>query len=430
MPVIGKPERLFFDCFPRVVRAGSKTAVSIRPRHEHCRFRAGLAHTISVTPAEGTRDGSMASAVFTPAPVEGSLVFEAAFPEEQEYVVSVGDPADGNKPFLEFRLYALREDLFRLRPFKGDFHVHSSRSDGREGPAYVAAAGRRIGMDFMAVTDHRLYEPSLEAIRSLEGLPTDFRLYPGEEVHAPGNPVHIVSFGARRGITELFATEEYADGVRALERTLGEIPEAMRRPIAASVWCFRRIRDEGGLAVFCHPYWFYHGRYDVPTAITEILMEKAPFDALELIGGYHLHEIESNALQVLLYGEERARGRRVPIVGASDSHGCERNELFGWYYTIVFSPSPGLSDVKEAVKDLRSVAVEALPSRTPCAHGPRRLAQFAQFLLRAVLPDHDEICAEEGRCLMDAVSGEPDAPARLERIRGRAAQFLRRIYGA
>jgi len=430
MPVIGKPEHLFFDLFPRVVRAGSKTAITIRPRHDHCRFQAGLVYPVSVTPAEGLRDGSRTAPAFSISPGEGSLAFEAAFPEEQEYVVLVGDPADGGKPFLEFRLYALREDLFRLRPYKGDFHLHSTRSDGREGPAYVAAAGRKIGMDFLAITDHRLYAPSLEAIRALEGLPTDFRMYPGEEVHAPDNPVHIVNFGARRGITELFTTEEYAEGVRALQKTLPKVPEALRGAAAASIWCFRRIREEGGLAVFCHPYWFYHGRYDVPTELTALLMEMAPFDALELIGGYHLNEVESNALQVLFYNEERARGRRIPIVGASDSHGCERNTLFGWYYTIVFSPSPALPDVLEAVKDLRSVAVEALPSQLPRAHGPMRLAQFSQFLLRAVFPDHDAICGVEGQIMLEALEGDPQAAQRLSGLRSRPADFLKRVYGS
>jgi len=34
-----------------------------------------------------------------------------------------------------------------------------------------------------------------------------------------------------------------------------------------------------------------------------------PFDAFELIGGFHPYELDSNTLQVARYHEERAQGR-------------------------------------------------------------------------------------------------------------------------
>ena len=84
-----------------------------------------------------------------------------------------------------------------LSPYKGDLHIHSNRSDGREPPAHVAARCRQIGLDFVALTDHHQYAPSLEAIAAFTAAPVDLALYPGEEVHAPGNPIHIVNFGGR-----------------------------------------------------------------------------------------------------------------------------------------------------------------------------------------------------------------------------------------
>ncbi|MEG2076134.1 MAG: hypothetical protein RRY34_06490, partial [Victivallaceae bacterium] len=66
-----------------------------------------------------------------------------------------------------------------------------------EAPIYVAARYREAGFDFMAVTDHHRYAPSLEAINFWQNKPIELKLFPGEEVHAPGNPVHIINFGSK-----------------------------------------------------------------------------------------------------------------------------------------------------------------------------------------------------------------------------------------
>ena len=260
-------------------------------------------------------------------------------------------------------------------------------SDGKESPAFLAASCRKIGLDFMAITDHRQYAPSLEAIRAFEGIDTDLRIYPGEEVHPPNNPVHIVNFGGSFSVNELFQSQAYASEVAAWERELTDVPSGGdRHSLASCIWCFRKIREAGGLGVFCHPYWFYRHRFDVPQYLTDLLFEHQPHDALELIGGFHSNETESNMLQVARYHEERAKGRRIPIVGASDSHGCEQAELFGWYYTIVFAESPDLPDLIEGIRGLNSVAVEGLPNEQTRAFGPFRLVKYAQFLIREILP--------------------------------------------
>lgn len=69
---------------------------------------------------------------------------------------------------------------------------------------------------------------------------------------------------------------------------------------------------------------------------------------------------DSNTLQIARYHEERVRGRNVPLVGGSDAHGCENSSLFGWYYTIVFSPSFEQKEIIESIKGRYSVAVEAM----------------------------------------------------------------------
>ena len=95
------------------------------------------------------------------------------FEGEQEHVLFVEEIWGKNRRSVgEFRLYSAQPDLFGRKPYKGDIHMHSHRSDGRESPGYVAGCCRRIGLDFMALTDHRKYKPSLEAQQAYAGIST------------------------------------------------------------------------------------------------------------------------------------------------------------------------------------------------------------------------------------------------------------------
>lgn len=421
-----------FAAFPRVLRAGRDANLVLRPTASGARLPDGAAWRVIMRPMGGlpgqTRHAEPATTVARA--VAGALNVRFPFPVEQEYSLHLECPEGEGKGNAEVRVYALEADLFARRPRKGDFHIHSARSDGGEEPAHVAGACRRIGMDFMALTDHRQYAPSLEAIAAFAGTGADLRIFPGEEVHSPDTPVHIVNFGGSRGISDLFATDRYRDEVRqraaALAPALPAGTDAMA--YAACEWCFETIRQAGGLAIFCHPYWVCRSRYDVPFALTDLLLDRQPFDALEVIGGYFAFESESNHLQVARYHAEQAKGRRIPIVGASDAHGCERPELFGWYYSIVFPVSPDLADVTAAVRGLNAVAVEAMPGLAPRAFGPPRLVLYAQFLLRHVLPDHDALCAEEGRLMVAHAGGDTGAAGVLRTLSGRVDRLYDELW--
>ena len=420
----------YYSVSPRIVPAGSAARISVRPLFGHVAFQEDETLQAMLVPCEGTA-GQMSRGERERVEVRvrgGALEIPCQFGGEQEYLLALERQG---RPLAEFRLFALEADLFARRPYKGDFHLHTHYSDGVESPAYVAAACRKIGMDFMAITDHGQYKPSLEAMRAFAGLEIDLRIYPGEEVHPPENPVHMLNFGGSFSINEQFAGEEYRRGVERIAAGLADFPAGFDRYAYAScVWCFEQIRAGGGVGVFCHPYWFARQRYDVPLALTDQLFARQPYDALELIGGYHRIEIESNTLQVARYHEERANGKRIPIVGVSDSHGCETGALFGWYYTITFAASTDLPDLAGAIRELYSVAVEALPGETARAYGPFRLVRYAQFLMREILPAHDALCQEEGRLMLAHAAGDTGAAAALEGLKGRAARLFERDWGA
>lgn len=431
-------ENHYFDVHPKIVRAGRQTDITIRSlfADDLLDNEAGVAnYRLSIYPIGGRRGQTVETTPDCPPLklVNEGLQVQYTFASEQEYVLHV-EFLSGDQTIQvgEFRVYALEDDLFTRRPYKGDLHLHSRRSDGQESPAYVAGACRRIGLDFMAVTDHRRYEPSLEAIEAYRDADTDLRIYPGEEVHLPDAPVHIVNFGGSFSVNDFFAADKkaaYYAEVQALADALVDFPAAVDRyPYAACAWCYDKIRESGGLGIFCHPYWFTRHCFDVPETLTDLLFERQPFDAFEVIGGYQRFEAESNILQTARYYEERARGKRLPVVGVSDAHGCETGELFGWYFTIVFAPSLDLPDLVQSIKDLYSVAVEALPGTMPRAHGPFRLVRYAQFLLREILPQHDELCIEEGRLMLAHIASDERAAGVLRAYKGRTMALYDHLW--
>ena len=370
-----------------------------------------------LTPAEFRRTENGGLAVTVTTPVEG------------EYTIRL-DVADGTGEFVEkavFSIYALRDDLYRLTPYKGDFHMHSTASDGVHSPEYVAASCRKTGFDFMALTDHRLYEPSLVAQKAMAEFGCDMLVTPGEEVHLPDNGVHIINFGGRSSINKL-ATDDERAYFAAVDEYMKTVPkrfdEVTRFQVAASEWAFDRIRDCGGVAMFCHPYWRPRSHNYIGEDAIDLLLERRRFDVLEVIGGFESFEYEGNLLSVARWREETAKGRTIPVAGVSDSHDCDTS-LTGWYYTIVFAEELSFESIAAAIRSDRSVAVHCPPGNFPLVVGSFRLTRFAYFLLREVYPAHDELCRVEGEIMLRDLAGEEaDARGELARRRGAVAAFL------
>lgn len=429
----------YFRIYPKVVKTNQKSTITVEPLFEHNRFKDNSEYEINCYPADIPYDKNGKSLKYFKKikPIDGVITITQLFEGEQEYIFIINEIVEGKeKSILRFHVYSVEEDLFERSPFKGDMHMHSFRSDGSESPAYVAASCRKIGLDFMALTDHGQYKPSIESQEAFKAIDVDLRIYRGEEVHPPENPLHIINFGGSFSVNELFKdNDKYHSEVNELKTQLGDIPENVDEyEYASSVWVFNKIREAEGLGIYCHPYWSFVHRdckqgYYISSGLISHLFDMQPYDAFELLGGYSIEEADSNTLQVARYNEERAKGQIIPIVGVTDAHGCDNGQLFGWYYTIVFSPSAELPELIHNIKDLYSVAVEALPGCPPKVYGPFRLVKFALFLIREVMPAHDAMCFEEGRLMLDYISGDSSASNRLKEIKGQTAAYMNRIYG-
>ncbi|MCX8063834.1 MAG: hypothetical protein N3G21_01515 [Candidatus Hydrogenedentes bacterium] len=430
------PDR-YFQVIPRIVPADKESTIKIISRFEHFP-KPFHSYKVTYTPVGKyvEKSGWVKPVAEDIIPENNTFVFTKFFEYEQEHTIKLEEITPDNKvkEIGVFHIYSLKPDLFSLRPYKGDFHMHSFRSDGRESPGYVAGACRRAGLDFMGLSDHRNYSASLEAIKLFEGLPIDLKIYPSEEVHPPDNPVHFISFGAREGITELYKDDEtkYREEVKAIMESVGELPYGVDRfHYASCIWTFEKIRERGGLGVFAHPYWRPSNTNYIPYALVDYLFETKIFDAVELISGFgwdELQQVDVNNLQLSKYIEMKAKGYKVPVVGISDSHGCEIHDMFGRYYTICFSKSLELNELINAIKEEMSVAVETPAGQLPRAFGVHRLVMYSHFLLRYVFPIHDEMCFEEGRLMIEYAGGNKDVVKQLGLLKGQVERFYSQVW--
>lgn len=427
-----KHELANYEIFPKIVAADVNTRLTIRPLGRHAAFASGAEYLVRFLPMCETNEGRKAEyARITLLSDDGSLTFEHAFPGEQAHIIRVFrlpvKDEERDKPVGNFMVYSLQPDLFALRPYRGDFHVHTCESDGTEAPAIVAANYRKNGFDFMAITDHHRWKPSIEAIKAYAGQPVDLRLFPGEEIHPPENHVHMVNFGGSSSINEIFDNDRarYEREVSKIMLDL-EVPEGINGyEYASCLWVFDQIRQAGGLGIYCHPYWIANV-YHVSEQFSDLIFKNKPFDAFELLGG---HEVHSNNIQTAYYQEARSQGLQIPIVGSSDSHGSEDAMWFNWFFTLAFTENLELDSIRKAIMSLNSVAVEHYPGEAFRVYGPFRLVKYGDFLLNEYFPLHDELCVEEGRLMKAYSCGDQDAMELLRRLQGRTAALLRRCFG-
>ncbi len=435
-----KLELTNYDIFPKVFKCDTPVEVTIKPLGLHVAFSGE--YTIQVRAFnEGNSQryperNNLKEYPVTPCE-DGCLRFTHTYKDEQEHYVDI--VKDG-KRVVRLSVYSLHEDLVGRYPFRGDLHMHTTRSDGNQAPAIVAANYRKNGYDFLAMTDHDSYYPSLEAINAYKDVPIEYNLVTGEEIHLEGNDIHIVNFGGKYSVNALMpgdhhidvgdgkdlrsldgecpdviSVEEYKKQVNELAETL-DIPDGIEKfTYASCVWIFNHIKKADGLGIFAHPYWLQNVLH-VPESLTEYIMATQPFDAFEVLGGENY--FEQNGWQTIRYYEDRAKGRRYPIVGSTDSHSSVHNRNALIASTIVFAPENTREGIVYSIKDFYSVAVDSISTELRIV-GEMRFVRYATFLLREFFPLHDELCFEEGRLMKDYTCGEEGAEETLRFISGR-----------
>lgn len=438
-----------YDIFPKVILVHKTERITIKPLGEHVAF-SGDYRIVILSMAHGLKehyaDRDNYRELSASPDADGCIRFSVSFPEESEYLIRL---MRGEKTIVELSVYALEEDMRGRYPYRGDLHMHTFRSDGAQSPAVVAANYRRYGYDFTVISDHGRYYPSLEAIDAYRDVPIGMAIVEGEEIHLPGNDIHIVNFGSdysvnglldctdqsresdRRAVIDnpppVLTEAAYRAEVDALMETL-DIPEGIEKyNYASCVWAYNHIRNGGGLGIYPHPYWKCDGPYHVPETLGEYLTKTHPFDAFEVLGGENY--FEQNGFQILRYYEDRAKGIQYPIVGSTDSHNSilEDNRNAMICSTLVFAAENEKHALISAIREEYSVAVDTI-SREYRLVGDFRLVKYARFLLDEFTPLHDELCFEEGRLMKAWAAREEDAREGLRFISGRMEKLYKKYF--
>ena len=177
--------------------------------------------------------------------------------------------------------YAAAKDSAALRDvpgwYRGDLHCHTYHSDAKGAPATLAENARRIGLDFLAVTDHnttsqwRYFGPASTA----------------ELVFVPG--MEVTTY---RGHANIFGLSEWIDFRLAGSHDL----EALTT----------EARKQGALISVNHDKEPLPWDYDYPA-----------MDCMEV---YHGHWLTGNDHVLRTYDRLLGEGRRMSLIGGSDYH--------------------------------------------------------------------------------------------------------------
>lgn len=373
-PVRQECELVIRSVFPVCIDSKEEYSISIKP------FSGLRCYGMRNTGYIPTKDDELFFAKRHPLTIINEhLVMNIRLPQEDCYICQL---YIGEERVKKLEIYALEHDLFMKTPYKGDNHLHTCMSDGMDSPMYMAAAACRNGYDYCVITDHMRREPSLIAQNFFTPLVKEFLVISGEEVHSPGNPVHIINLGGNESVND-WCREHEAEYSAAVSQEMDSISEPMtetdRYATAASQVIFDRIREVNGVAVLCHPNWILENGFNEHEDITDYLFDHKRFDALELIAG-GAHEVGTQ-MQLSYYNN----CSNMPILGNSDAHGCFACKTGLGYHTIVFAEKLTEEAIKDSIRAGFTVAVDE--NRF---YGDYRLVKYAYFLQRNYFPNHQK----------------------------------------
>lgn len=287
----------------------SEQVIAIRPKYQFVKFSGK--YLVSIYPRyqfnyESERQGAYYES-FEVCAWEDELKFKACFGAEEEYIIHIEPESEAGKTIqaVVTSVYALRADLYNKRVMKGDLHLHTSFSDGLESPDHRAMQAWKKGFDFIAITDHNGYHSSAYLINKMKKCPNNMVFIRGEEVHAAGCPVHILSLGASHAIAPQVTNidESQQEILSALvEKYQGVLDSSVDwGAFVSAMDVFNKIRAAGGISILCHIYWdavdgIAHKRMGAPEQLINALVEHRMFDAFEITSGALANDLKANYL--------------------------------------------------------------------------------------------------------------------------------------
>lgn len=431
-----------YSVFPAVVRADADATIRIHPLGENTAFLHNVTYTVEIRGVETFCSDyahlPVATYHITPN-ADGDLEITHHFCGEQKHAITLKRPEEDlsatphraithRKKRLEnataaLQVYSLSEDLYGMRCFKGEVHCHTYESDGIQDVCHTVGNYRCAGYDFLAITDHYITMGAEKAQRLFDSAPVDMTLLLGEECHVPTEQIHAIHIGGKESVNAYYRNnpERAEQEMLAIEAALQIPAHINRRDYAWRVWIARKAREFGGISILAHPHWIWFDTYFMASAITQQLLADGVYDALDITD-------QDADTTVALWAEMQAQGHRIPIVGCTDSHYTDANNPqrpARGGYTLVFAPNRNEESILSAIRNGRSVAVNATgdPERV---QGPYRLVKFARFLLDNYYPVYMRLCHSQGVLMAEYTA---DSDPLLRALNERSETFTHTFFG-
>lgn len=220
----------------------------------------------------------------------------------------------------------MKEKCFWLLPqegtdYKANLHCHTVLSDGQLTPEQIKEAYKKEGYSIVAFTDHNKYAWHKQLddadFMSIAALEVNVDQYPRNGQDWPEQKVYHFNFYDTRP-----AKREEGAAIPLPERRYGDMEY-----LNGYIW---RMREEGFLACYNHPYWSLQDCRDYQQLMGLWAMEIYNHGCeQEGFYGYHPQA----------YDEMLRAGGRLCAVAADDNHdmepiGAVLNDSFGGYVVI------------------------------------------------------------------------------------------------
>ena len=338
--------------------------------------------------------------------------------------------------YRDFRFYTLKPDLMALRPWKGDIHQHSIRcGHAKEPPHRIPAFGRRVGFDFLALSEHKLHKPSLEAIAANENADAGMRAFPAEEFHTRPAFLHAVAVGHVTGVNEWVDAHPkefeklWKEEIKDPKYDKYELYKFEREIAAKASVMYRIAHNEckAKLVVFCHPGGLNNRTEpieDPPTGFRQAAMDLFEYDAIEAFNCSQISGLRRDSFTHMYMMEQIARGRKFGWTSVSDCHSHATHTLYGKFFTVIFAKDCTTDDFAEAVKNRMSVAVRGRinyvikeDKQNYLYFGPTRLLRYEEFLDEVYWDKHDALCRQQGELMLKLADGDESVRPEIARLK-------------
>jgi len=305
------------------------------------------------------------------------------------------------------KIYITTEEIASLIPIFGDFHMHTTYSDGRNTPLEMFIQCKRVGLDVICISDHGNILGSLAAKKLTESSGAHMVVIVGEENGCDFPNTHILSYNIPENFK--YKVKNYA-------------PKEIRNDIEKVM---KWAKSQGMVLVQAHPVSELHkGTPEEKLKTTLYLLQNNLIDGFEIITTGELGENVFKKIKYTtqFYENLKKKGMLYPITASTDSH---EKKFLGKAKTLLFVKSFTVEGVLEAIKTGKTVGMFIPSPNEISIYGPDELVGIAKIYIEDFMPYHDEIAKDEAHLLWMYFGGHPEKKKEIKKLHKRWRELIK-----